>query len=156
MHTGVFCGQSVSARQLAQVLSVAQNFPGCVAQSAFPRHSTQIDWLALQAGVLPEHCADDVQPGMHVNVRGLQIGLATPQSELPRHATHRPSAARQRGGPEEQSESVAHCTHCRVVASQTLSAPPQSCAEVHSTHVPALESQMRAAFGQSCEDLHAA
>jgi hypothetical protein len=93
LQTGVPDGQSVSTRQSTHVLSVAQNFPVCAAQSVFARHSTHEEVVVLQTGAEPPHCVGAVQPVMHVNVCGLQIGLAAPQSELSRQATHFPVAA---------------------------------------------------------------
>ena len=126
-----------------------QSLPGCAAQSAFATHSTHVDSLVLHTGVLPEHSELVVQPGTHVNVRGLQTGRAGPQSELPRHATHRPVVAKHRGAPAGQSESAPHSTHCRVVGSQTGSAPPQSLPVVHPTQKPPVVSQVGADRGHT-------
>jgi hypothetical protein len=155
LHTGAAAGQSELTRQSTHVLSVAQSFPVCVAQSEFARHSTQTDSLVLQAGVFPAHCDADVQPAMHVNVRGLQIGLATPQSPLPRHATQRPVGPKQRGVPDAQSESPAQATHWRVVASQIVFAPVQSPFEAHPMHALVPESHTGLALGQSEAAVHA-
>src|SRR6185312_722832 len=80
LQNGAVDGQSLFAAHWTQVLSVPQTVPVFPAQSAFDRHSTQRAWSASHAGVLPEHCADEVQPGTQVNVRGLQIGREVPQS----------------------------------------------------------------------------
>ena len=73
---------------------------------------------------------------MHVNARGLQMGRATPQSELSRHATHRPVVPKHRGAVAGQSESAAQATHDLVSGSQILLLPVQSAASLHTTHDP--------------------
>jgi hypothetical protein len=86
--------QSELVRQATHTPSLAQSWlTDWPAQSLFAAHSTQVDTAVSQTGVLPEHCALDVHPGMQVKVRGLQIGFAAPQSELFRHATQLPLAA---------------------------------------------------------------
>jgi hypothetical protein len=72
-------------------------------QSEFARHSTHVESAVSHTGVSPEHWALDVHPGMHVNVCGLQMGFAVPQSELFRQAAHLPVAATQRGAEAGQS-----------------------------------------------------
>jgi hypothetical protein len=128
---GVDDGQSAFAAQVTQAPSALQTLPGWFTQSALAPHWTQIDWLVLQTGVLPPHSELMVQPGMQVKERGLQIGLAAPQSELSRQATHCPLPAKHRGAPAGQSESTAHATHRPVVGSQILSLPVQSFALKH-------------------------
>jgi hypothetical protein len=62
------------------------------AQFALVRHCTQLDDATSQWGVVVEvHCASLVQPVRQVNVPGLHIGAAVPQSALERHGTQRPS-----------------------------------------------------------------
>jgi hypothetical protein len=139
--------------QAAHEPSVPQSLPGCAAQSPFATHSTHMDSLVLHTGVLPEHWELVVQPGTHVNVRGLHTGRAGPQSELPRHATHRPVVAKHRGVPAGQSESAAHSTHCRVVGSQAGSALPQSLSVVHPTQKPPVGSQLGADRGHTVASL---
>ena len=156
LHTGVAEGQSAFARQATQVLSVAQNFPVWVAQSAFAAHSTHSDAFVLQTGVAPEHSVDRVQPGMHVNVLGLQIGLAAPHALLSRHATHLPVVPKQKGAPGAQSESEAHATHESVAALQILFVPAQGLVALQPTHAPAVVSHTGVAFGHADASLHAA
>jgi hypothetical protein len=155
LHTGVAEGQSAFARHATQVLSVAQNFPVCVAQSAFAAHSTHRDSFVLQTGVAPEHSVDVVQPGMHVKVRGLQIGLAAPHWLLSRHATHLPVVPKQKGAPGAvQSESDAHATHDSVAAMQILFVPVQGLVGLQATHAPTVVSHTGLAFGQPDASLH--
>jgi hypothetical protein len=153
LQTGVAAGQSELATQAVHEPSVPHSLPGWVAQSAFATHSTHVDSLVLHTGVLPEHSELVVQPGTQVNVRGLHMGLAAPQSELSRHATHRPVVAKHRGVAAGQSESAAHSTHCRVVGSQTGSALPQSLPVVHATQKPPVGSQLGADRGHTVASL---
>jgi hypothetical protein len=155
LHTGVAEGQSAFARQATQVLSVAQNFPVWVAQSAFAVHSTQTASLVLQTGVAPEHSVDDVQPGMQVNVLGLQIGLVAPHWLLSRHATHLPVVPKQKGAPGAvQSASEAQATHDSVAASQILFVPAQGFVALQATHAPTVVSHTGVALGQPDASLH--
>ncbi len=150
LQTGVADGQSESARHATHAPSLPQSLPAWVAQSTLPTHWTQVDSLALHTGVAPEHSELDVHPGMQVKARGLQIGLAAPpQSELSRHATQRPVAAKHRGAPAGQSESTAHATHWAVVGSQTLFAPVQGGAALHPPQPPAAGSQVGAVRGHT-------
>jgi hypothetical protein len=103
-------GQSEFVAHMTQAPFGPQTLPGWFAQSAFAEHWTHTDKLVLHTGAAPEHWEFDVQPGMHVNVRGLQIGLDTPHWEFCRHATQRPPGE-QNGASEGQSESAAHATH---------------------------------------------
>jgi hypothetical protein len=112
-------------------------------------HWTQVDSLVLQTGVAPLHSELDVQPGMHVKERGLQIGLAAPQSVLSRHATHCPVAPKHRGAAAGQSESCAHATHWLVDGLQILSPPVQSVALMHPTQKPPLGSHFGASLGHT-------
>ena len=89
-------------------------------QLAFVTHCTHVDVVVSQWDLGDAHCKSDVHPVRHVNVPGLQMGAAVPQSALDRQVTHLPSDARQRGAPAGQSALTAHCTHCCVVASHTL------------------------------------
>lgn len=111
MQTGIPAGQSEFIAQVTQAPSAPQTLPGCFAQSAFVAHSTHTERLALHTGVPPEHWELVVQPGMHVKVRGLQMGLAAPHWEFCKQATQRPAGEKQKGAPEGQSESAAHATH---------------------------------------------
>ena len=129
-------GQSVSVLQAMHAPSLLQTLPGCDAQSAFVAHWTQVECIVSQTGVLPEHPESEVHPRMQVKARGLQMGLASPQSALSRHATQRPVAAKQRGAPAGQSASAAQATHDWVVRSQILLLPVQSLASSHATHSP--------------------
>jgi hypothetical protein len=79
--------------------------------------------VVSHTGVSPEHWALDVHPGMHVKVRGLQMGFAVPQSELFRQAAHLPVAATQRGADGGQSWSMAQATQLSVFGSQILLFP---------------------------------
>jgi hypothetical protein len=154
-QTGLSEGQSLFARHCTHVLSLAQSFPVWVVQSALPTHSTQAETVVLQTGVAPEHCVLSVQPGMHVKVLGLQMGFATPQSALSRHATHLPVGPKQRGEPEAQSESPAHATHWFVVSSQSLLVPVQSVAWLQPTQAPTAALQTGVALGQPDASWHA-
>ncbi len=136
LHTGVAEGQSASALQATHVPSLLHTLPGCDAQSGLAAHWTQTEAFALQTGVLPEHSELEVQPGMQVKARGLQTGRAAPQSELSRHATHRPVAPKHRGAAAGQSESAAQATHDCVFRSQILLLPVQSLESLHPTHAP--------------------
>jgi hypothetical protein len=156
LQTGVAPGQSVSARQATHAPSVPQSLPASAAQSALATHSTHADSVVLHTGVFPEHSELVVQPGMQVKARGLQMGLAAPQSELSRHATHWPVVAKQRGAVAGQSESSAHATHCCVLVSQILLAPPQSLAELQPTQAPSVVSQLGAVLGHAAEAVQAA
>jgi hypothetical protein len=149
LQTGVPDGQSELARHATHAPSAPHSLPACAAQSTLPTHWTQVDSLVLHTGVAPEHSELDVHPGMQVKVRGLQIGLAGPQSELSRHATQRPVVAKHRGAPAGQSESTAQATHCAVVGSQTLFAPVQGVVALHPTQTPAVGSQVGAVRGHT-------
>jgi hypothetical protein len=149
LQTGAADGQSELARHATHVPSVPQSLPAWVAQSTLPTHWTQVDSLVLHTGVAPAHSELDVHPGMQVKARGLQIGLAMPQSELSRHATQRPVAAKHRGAPAGQSESTAHATHWAVVGSQTLFAPVQGVVALHPTQTFASGSQVGALRGHT-------
>jgi hypothetical protein len=143
-HTGVAAGQSVLVTQSTQVPPVPQTFPCSFAQSALPAHWTQTDSLVLHTGVAPEHSELVVQPGMHVKVRGLQMGRAAPHWELSRQATQRPAPTKQNGAlgvRAEQSESAAQATHWPVSWSQIVSAPVQSPASRQPTQKPPPASQ---------------
>jgi hypothetical protein len=153
LQTGVAAGQSALTAQATHAPSVPQILPVCVAQSTLATHSTQVDSVVLHTGVAPEHSELDVHPGIHVNARGLQIGRAAPQSELLRHATHRPVVAKHRGVPAAQSESAAHATHCEVIGSQILSAPVHGFASLHPTQTPAVGSQFGAILGHTVASL---
>jgi hypothetical protein len=114
----VAIGQSVFARQTAQVPSGAHSFPVCDAQSVLVRHSTQLEVIVSQMGAIAEHPALDVHPARQLKSCGSQMGMAVPQSALLRQFTHWPWPTRQRGWLVGQSEFVSHCTHCDVVGSQ--------------------------------------
>jgi hypothetical protein len=94
---GVAAGQSLSISQATHLPSGAQTgvevpLVEVPAQFALVTHCTQVDVMVLQWGAAVEvHCASLVQPARQVNVPGLQIGAAVPQSALERHATQRPS-----------------------------------------------------------------
>jgi hypothetical protein len=154
LQTGVAVGQSVSARQSTQTSSVAQNFPVAPAQSPLAWHSTQVEVVGLQTGVLLEHIAESVQPAMQVKLTGLQIGFAAPQSALSRHGTQRPAGS-QRGALAAQSASVAQATQLSVALLQILLVPVQSVDAWQPTQAPAATSQVGVAFGQSVSPVQA-
>ena len=78
----------------------------------------------------------------------MQIGRAAPQSELSRHATHWPVAAKHLGAAPGQSESSPQATHWPVPALQILLLPVQSVAVRQPTQAP-LESQSGAFLGHT-------
>jgi hypothetical protein len=147
--------QSASAAHSTQMPSVPHTLPVWVAQSTFERHATQVEVAVSHTGVSPEHWALLVHPVMQVNVRGLQMGRAAPQSPLPRQATHWPRAAKHRGnaGVGAQSGSAAQATHCEVAAKQTLSLPRQSAAELQPRQAPLPALQIGVADGHDDESV---
>lgn len=134
----MFCAQS------AQRPPRPHTFPGRAAQSALPRHWTQLDELVSHTGVdVPAHCALEEHPARQEKSCGSQIGIAVPQSAFPRHCTHCPVPAKQRGRFAGQSALTAHCTHSRVAGAHTLLPPLQSAAVVQPTHSPTPELAMQ-------------
>ena len=137
LQTGAWAGQSMSVLHSTQTPSALQTC--ALLQSELTRHSTQLEIVVLHTGVLPEHWVLVVQPATQVNVRGLQMGRAAPQSALSRQATHWPRGAKHRGndGVGAQSASAAQATHWSVTARQILSLPRQSAASLQPTQAPA-------------------
>jgi hypothetical protein len=90
----------------------------------------------LHTGVVPEHCALDVQ-GTHVAVATSQAGVA-PVHRVALVAEHWPHAPDvwQAGVAPEQSPSPAQARQVCVPPSQTGVAPLQSAFAVQATHVP--------------------
>jgi hypothetical protein len=139
---GVAAGQSLLAAHTTHAWSCEQTGVAVPAQLALVMHCTHVEDATSQTDLGDEHCESMVQPVRQVNVAGLHIGAAVPQSELDRQVTHWPLDARQRGAAAGQSELLAHSTHCCMVGSQIFAIAGQSAAELQPTQAPVLVLQI--------------